>query len=49
MIKLKNITKEIISEDVDKAIKEFYNYSYLLNEGRQLNEFNIKDAAKKAS
>ena len=38
-----------MSEDVKDAINEFYDYSYLLNEGRQLNEFNIKDAAKKAN
>jgi aspartyl aminopeptidase len=39
----------ILSEDVKDAINEFYDYSYLLKEGRQLNEFNIKDAAKKAN
>ena len=42
-------TRFILSEDVKDAINEFYDYSYLLNEGRQLNEFNIKDAAKKAN
>ena len=42
-------TRFILSEDVKDAINEFYDYSYLLKEGRQLNEFNIKDAGKKAS
>jgi hypothetical protein len=42
-------TRFILTEDVQDAINEFYDYSYLLNEGRQLNEFNIKDAAKKAN
>ena len=42
-------TRFILSEDVNDAINEFYDYSYLLKEGRQLNEFNIKDAAKKAN
>jgi hypothetical protein len=44
-----NDTRFILSEDVQDAINEFYDYSYLLKEGRQLNEFNIKDAAKKAN
>ena len=39
----------ILEEDVQRAIDEFCDYSYLLKEGRQLNEFNIKDAAKKAN
>ena len=39
----------IISEDIGVAIDNFYDYSYLLREGRELNEFNIKDAAKKAN
>ncbi len=37
------------NNDVQIAINEFYDYSYLLKEGRQLNEFSIKDAAKKAN
>ena len=48
MIKLKTII-ESNNIDVQTAINEFYDYSYLLKEGRQLNEFNIKDASKKAS
>jgi hypothetical protein len=44
-----NDTRFILSEDIKNAINEFYDYSYLLKEGRQLNEFNIKDAAKKAN
>ena len=48
MIKLKTIV-ESNNIDVQTAINEFYDYSYLLKEGRQLNEFNIKDASKKAS
>lgn len=49
MIKLKQILIESNYDDVQIAINEFYDYSFLLKEGRQLNEFNIKDAGKKAS
>jgi len=49
MIKLKQILIESNCDDVQIAINEFYDYSFLLKEGRQLNEFNIKDAGKKAS
>ena len=38
-----------IDSETQAIINEFYDYSYLLKEGRQLNEFNIKDAAKKAN
>lgn len=40
---------ENIDVDTQRALNEFYDYSFLLKEGRQLNEFNIKDAGKKAS
>lgn len=49
MIKLKPLLIENIDNDTQRAINEFYDYSFLLKEGRQLNEFNIKDAGKKAS
>ena len=43
------MNRTIISEDINVAIDKFYDYSYLLREGRELNEFNINDAAKKAN
>lgn len=49
MIRLKPLLIESIDTDTQHAINEFYDYSFLLKEGRQLNEFNIKDAGKKAS
>lgn len=49
MIRLKPLLVENIDIDTQRAINEFYDYSFLLKEGRQLNEFNIKDASKKAS
>lgn len=49
MIKLKPLLIENIDNDTQRAINEFYDYSFLLKEGRQINEFNIKDAGKKAS
>lgn len=49
MIRLKPLLVENIDVDTQRAINEFYDYSFLLKEGRQLNEFNIKDAGKKAS
>ncbi len=33
-----NDTRFILSEDVQDAINEFYDYSYLLKEGRQLKD-----------
>jgi len=49
MIKLKDLIIESVDSDTQCAINEFYDYSFLLKEGRQINEFNIKDAGKKAS
>jgi len=49
MIRFKDINDRLIQEDIDKAIEKFYDYSFLLKEGREINEFNIKDAGKKAS
>ncbi len=49
MIKLKDLIIESVDSDTQRAINEFYDYSFLLKEGRQINEFNIKDAGKKAS
>jgi len=48
-ILLKHIVYEIHNKDLNKSIVEFCDYSYLLREGRQINEFNIKDAYKKVS
>lgn len=43
------IKDDILQSEINEAIDRFLDYSYLLNEGRQINEFNIKDAAKKAN
>jgi hypothetical protein len=48
MIRLKDINKQILQEDIDKAISEFYDYSYLLKEGK-LQEAGVKDYIKKAN
>lgn len=42
-----NLQEQILQEELDLAIKKFYDYSFLLKEGRQLNEFNIGDALNK--
>lgn len=48
MIRFKDINEQILQEDIDKAISEFYDYSYLLKEGK-LQEVGIKDYMKKAN
>lgn len=49
MIRFKDINETILQEDIDRAVEKFYDYSFLLKEGREINEFNIKDAGKKAA
>ncbi len=46
---LDDIDKAILKEEIRNAIDEFYDYSYLLKEGRQLNEINARDIINKTN